>query len=79
MLSKNVNNKKCAPRLVFFSEKKKMRKIHMILDIENVVSVSAECIGRIYLPIWVLVLVSGLNQNSGFSRTLPTLSCQCSF
>ena len=34
-LSKNVNNKKCAPKLVFFNEKKKMRKIPMIFDIEN--------------------------------------------
>ena len=34
MLSKNVNNKKCAPKLVFFNEKK-MRKVPMIFDIEN--------------------------------------------
>ena len=27
-------------------------------------------IGRKYLPIWVLVSVSDLNQNSGFSRSL---------
>ena len=33
ILSKNVNNKKCAPKLVFFN--KKMRKIWMIFDIEN--------------------------------------------
>ena len=30
---KYVNNKKCAPKLVFFNEK--MRKIQMIFDIEN--------------------------------------------
>ena len=30
----NVNNKKCAPKLVFFNEKK-LRKIPMIFDIEN--------------------------------------------
>ena len=29
ILSKNVNNKKCAPKLVFFNEKK-LRKIWMI-------------------------------------------------
>ena len=29
ILSKNVNNKKCAPKLVFFNEKK-MRKILMV-------------------------------------------------
>ena len=34
MLSKNVNNKKCAPKLIFFNEKK-MRKIPMIFDFEN--------------------------------------------
>ena len=34
MLSKNVNNKKCAPNLIFFNEKK-MRKIQIIFDIEN--------------------------------------------
>jgi hypothetical protein len=34
ILSKNINNKKCAPKLVFFNEKK-MRKIWMIFDIEN--------------------------------------------
>ena len=34
MLSKNVNNKKCAPELIFFNEKK-MRKIRIIFDIEN--------------------------------------------
>ena len=34
MLSKNVNNKKYAPKLVFFSEKK-LRKSHMITDIQN--------------------------------------------
>ena len=34
MLSKNVNNKKCAPKLIFFNEKK-LRKIRMIFDIEN--------------------------------------------
>ena len=32
-LSKNVNNKKCAPKLIFFNEKK-MRKILIIFDIE---------------------------------------------
>ena len=26
MLSKNVNNKKCAPKLIFFNEKKKIEK-----------------------------------------------------
>jgi hypothetical protein len=30
----NVNNKKCAPKLVSFSEKN-LRKIPMIFDIEN--------------------------------------------
>ena len=35
ILSKNVNNKKCAPKLVFFNEKKKLRKIRMIFDIET--------------------------------------------
>ena len=34
MLSKNVNNKKCAPTLIFFNEKK-LRKIQIIFDIEN--------------------------------------------
>ena len=34
MLSINVINKKCAPKLVFFNEKK-LRKIRMIFDIEN--------------------------------------------
>ena len=33
-LSKNVNTKKCAPKLVFFNEKK-MRKIQMIFEIGN--------------------------------------------
>ena len=31
---KNVNNKKYAPKLVFFNEKK-LRKIWMIFDVEN--------------------------------------------
>ena len=34
MLSKNANNKKCAPKLIFINEKK-MKKKHMIFDIEN--------------------------------------------
>ena len=34
IISKNVNNKKCAPKLVFFNEKK-LRKIPIIFDIEN--------------------------------------------
>ena len=34
ILSKNVKNKKCAPKLLLFNEKK-MRKIRMIFDIEN--------------------------------------------
>ena len=34
ILSKYVNNKKRAPKLVFFNEKK-LRKIRMIFDIEN--------------------------------------------
>jgi hypothetical protein len=34
ILSKNVNNKKCAPKLVFSNEKK-LRKIWMIFDIEH--------------------------------------------
>ena len=34
MLSKNVNNKRYAPRLVFF-QKKKLRKIPMIFDKGN--------------------------------------------
>ena len=34
MLSKNVNNKICAPKLIFFNEKK-MRKIRIIFDVEN--------------------------------------------
>jgi hypothetical protein len=32
--SKNVNNKKCAPKMVVFNEKK-IRKIWIIFDIEN--------------------------------------------
>ena len=32
MLSRNANNKKCAPNLVFFNEKKK-KKIWMISDV----------------------------------------------
>jgi hypothetical protein len=34
MLSKNVNNKKFAPKLVFFNEKK-LRNIPIIFDIES--------------------------------------------
>ena len=34
ILSKNVNNKKSAPKLAFFNEKK-LRKIQMIFDVEN--------------------------------------------
>ena len=34
MLWKNVNNKKYAPKFIFFNEKK-IRKIPMIFDIEN--------------------------------------------
>ena len=34
MLSKNVNNKKCAPKLIFFNEKK-LGKIQIIFDVEN--------------------------------------------
>jgi hypothetical protein len=34
MLSKNANNKKCAPKLIFLNEKK-MKKKHMIFEIEN--------------------------------------------
>ena len=34
MLSKNINNKKWAPKLVFFNEKK-MKKIPMVFDVEN--------------------------------------------
>ena len=33
--SKNISNKKCAPKLTFFNDKKKLRKIQLILDIEN--------------------------------------------
>ena len=32
--SKNFNNKKCAPKIIFFNEKK-TRKIRTIFDIEN--------------------------------------------
>ena len=35
MLSKNVKNYKCAPKLVWIQWKKKLRKIRMISDIEN--------------------------------------------
>ena len=34
MFLKNVNNKNCAPKFIFFNEKK-IRKIPMIFDIEN--------------------------------------------
>ena len=34
-LSKNVNNKICAPKLIFLNEKKKLRKIRIIFEIEN--------------------------------------------
>ena len=34
MLSKNVDNKKCAPKFVFFNEKQ-FRKIWMIFDNGN--------------------------------------------
>ena len=34
ILSKNVNNKKCAPKLIFFN-KKKLREMRIIFDIEN--------------------------------------------
>ena len=34
MLSRNVNNKKCAPKLIFFYEKK-LRKIQIFFDAEN--------------------------------------------
>jgi hypothetical protein len=37
MLSKNVNNKKCAPKFVFFNGKK-IRKIRMIFDFERQIS-----------------------------------------
>ena len=33
-LSKNVNNKKCAPKFIFFIEKK-IIKIPMIFEVEN--------------------------------------------
>ena len=33
IFSKNVNNNKCASKLIFFN--KKIRKIRIILDIEN--------------------------------------------
>ena len=33
MLSKKVNNKKYAPKFIFFNEK--FRKIQMIFDVEN--------------------------------------------
>ena len=36
MLSKNVNNKKGAPTFVLFNEKKNIRKIWMIFDIEKI-------------------------------------------
>ena len=32
--SKNVNNKKCAPKIIFFNEKN-IRKIRIIFDIES--------------------------------------------
>ena len=35
ILSKNVNNKKCAPKLVFFNEKKIEKDLDEIFDIEN--------------------------------------------
>jgi hypothetical protein len=34
MLSKNVNNKKCASKFAFFNEKQ-IRKLEMIFDAEN--------------------------------------------
>ena len=34
ILSKKVNNKQCAPKLVVFNEKK-LRNVRMIFDIEN--------------------------------------------
>ena len=34
MLSKNANNKKCAPKFVFFNEKK-IRKFQMIFDLNR--------------------------------------------
>ena len=34
-LSKHKFNKKCAPKLLFLIEKKKIRKIRMISDTEN--------------------------------------------
>ena len=37
MLSKNANNKKCAPKLVFFNEKK-IWKIWMIFDFDFEIS-----------------------------------------
>ena len=39
-------------------------------SLENVVSVSATVSAEKYLPIWVSVSVSDLNQNSGFGCTL---------
>ena len=35
MLSKNVNNKKCATKIVIPQWKKKMRKIPVIFDVAN--------------------------------------------
>ena len=37
MLSKNVNNKKCAPKLIFFNEKKieKDSEIFLKIDFKN--------------------------------------------
>ena len=34
MLSKNIKNKNCAPKLIFVNEKK-LRKIQIIFDVEN--------------------------------------------
>ena len=33
-LSKNINNKKCAPQMIFCNEKE-FRKIRILFDIEN--------------------------------------------
>ena len=35
MLSKYVNNTKCAPKLIFFNEKKKLKKNQLIFDKQN--------------------------------------------
>ena len=73
-MSKNVNNRKAAPKLIFFNEKK-IRKIWTIFDVENWLWKSEFCNFQQLLPKFTKDLKKSLGSSLAFTLKEGPVRC----